>query len=48
MWEYENRHGKLPSSVDAIKELVEIADEYRQELEVNTKCLPKIDESLME
>jgi hypothetical protein len=48
VWEYENRHGHLPSSADATKELVEIADQYRQELEVNTKCLPQIDESLME
>lgn len=47
VWEYENRHGHLPDSAEATAELVEIADSYRVELDVNTKTLPKIDKSLM-
>jgi hypothetical protein len=47
LWKYESAHKKLPESVDAADELVEIANGLIRAAEVNENVLKKVSQEQM-
>ncbi|TXT15546.1 hypothetical protein VHUM_00049 [Vanrija humicola] len=49
LWEFEKRHGALPTGAEGQQaEITAIAEELRNELGINAKALPAVDESVIE